>query len=165
MEKNIRQQLTLFVAKKDAIEIEKIRNKFNPIQQNLIDCHVTLCREDEITNLDNVLDNLKNLDSLVITIQFGQVRRFDNNKGVLIPAFGDNEQFHQLREKILNPIPVRRHEPHLTLMHPRNSNCTNEVFEEIKSINLPTNLKFDTISHIEQRDGGKWQILQTFNLQ
>lgn len=166
MDKNTRQQLTLFVNQKDAAGIESIRKKFNPIQQQLIDSHVTLCREDEIANIDKVLDNLQNLDIPAITIQFEQVTRFHNNKGVLLPASGDNEQFHQLRKKILAPLqmPVRRHEPHITLMHPRNSNCTDEIFEEIRSVNLPASLQFDTISLIEQIDGGQWQIKNIFNL-
>lgn len=166
MGKNIRRQLTLFVDKKYASEIESIRRKFNPRQQQLIDSHVTLCREDEIGNIDKVLDNLQNLDKSTITIQFGQATKFDNNKGVLLPAFGDNELFHQLREKILIALnmPVRRHEPHITLMHPRNSNCTDETFEEIQSVNLPTSLKFDTVSLIEQIDEGQWQIVNRFNL-
>lgn len=166
MDKNIRQQLTLFVDKKDASEIESIRKKFNPKQKQLIDGHVTLCREDEIANIDKVLDNLHNLDTSTITIQFGQAARFDNNKGVLLPASGDNEQFQQLRKKILTALdmPMRRHEPHITLMHPRNSNCTDETFEEIQSVNMPTSLKFDTVSLIEQIDGGQWQIINRFNL-
>jgi hypothetical protein len=166
MTKNIRQQLTLFVNKKDANEIERIRKKFNPKQQLLIDSHVTLCREDEIANFEKVLYSLQNLDASTLTIQFGQAIRFDNNKGVLLPASGENEQFHQIREKILTALnmPVRHHEPHITLMHPRNSNCTDEIFREIKSVNLPTSLKFDAISLIEQIDGAQWQIKYQFNL-
>ncbi len=166
MDNNIRQQLTLFVDKKDAHEIESIRKKFNPGQQQLIDSHVTLCREDEIANIDKVLDNLQNLDIPAITIQFGQPIRFDNNKGVLLPASGYNEQFHHLREKVLIglSIQVHRHEPHITLMHPRNANCTHEIFEEIQTVTLPVSLKFDTVSLIEQIDGGQWQIIKTFNL-
>lgn len=166
MDKNIRQQLTLFVDKKYAREIESIRKKFNPRQHQLIDSHVTLCREDEIVNIDNVLDNLQNLDLSPITIQFGQATKFDNNKGVLLPASGINEQFHQLREKILVALnmPVRRHEPHITLMHPRNATCTDKTFDEIKTVNLPTSLKFDTVSLIEQIDGGQWQVINRFTL-
>lgn len=161
-----RQQLTLFVDKKDAIEIESIRKKFNPAQHKLIDSHVTLCREDEIANIDKSLDILQKIHTPSLTIQFGQVIMFENNKGVLLPAFGDNEQFHQLRVKILTALnmPVRRHDPHITLVHPRNSNCTDEIFEEIKSVNLPTSLKFHTVSLIEQIDGGQWQIINRFNL-
>ena len=166
MDKKFRQQLTLFIDKKDAIEMEGIRKIFNPKQKQLIDSHVTLCREDEIANIDSVSGILHKLDASAVTIQFGQVTRFENNKGVLLPAFGDNEQFHQLLIKILTALnmPVRRHDPHITLMHPRNSNCTDEIFEEIKSVNLPASLKFDTVSLIEQVDGGQWQIINRFNL-
>lgn len=165
MDKTIRQQLTLFVNNEDAIEMEIIRKKFNPRQQQLIDAHVTLCREDEIATIEKVLENLQNLDTPPITIQFGQATRFDNHKGVLLPASGDNEQFHQLREKILMGLnmPVRRHEPHITLMHPRNSTCTHEIFEEIQSVSLPTSLTFNTVTLIEQTDGGQWQIINRFN--
>jgi 2'-5' RNA ligase len=166
MGKNIRRQITLFVNKKDASEIESIRMKFNPEQHQLINSHVTLCRENEIANIEKVSDTFQNPDLSAITIQFGPAIRFDNNKGVLLPASGNNEPFHQLRTKILATLnmPVRRHEPHITLMHPGNSNCTDDNFEEIKSIDLPTCLKFDTVSLIEQIDGGQWQIISRFNL-
>jgi hypothetical protein len=88
--KSIRQQLTLFVEKRDSEAIEAIRKKFNPRQSELISCHVTLCRESEIKNIDKVLDNLNTIDQNAITILFGQVTRFDNGKGVLIPATGDH---------------------------------------------------------------------------
>ena len=152
--------------KSNAGEIESIRKKFNSRQQQLIDSHVTLCREDESENIDKVLDNLQNLDTSAITIRFGKAIKFDNNKGVLLPASADNDQFHQLREKVLITLnkPIRRHEPHITLMHPRNSTFTDEIFEEIQSAILPICLKFDTISLIEQNDGGQWQIIKTFTL-
>jgi hypothetical protein len=54
---NIRRQLTLFVEQKDAEIIERVRQEFNPIQFNLIKSHVTLCREDEIQNLEQVISN------------------------------------------------------------------------------------------------------------
>lgn len=162
----VRRQITLFVGRKDATEIENIRKKFNPKQQHLIDSHVTLCREDEIENITFVLDNLQRLDTHKISIRFGQVTRFDNGIGVLLPALGDNEQFHQLRLKVLTGLntTIRRHEPHITLMHPRNSTCTDEIFKAIQKINLPTSLSFDRISLIEQIDGGQWQTLKTYEL-
>ena len=166
MGKETRYQLTLFVDKDDSEEIERIRKKFNPIQQQLINSHVTLCREDELPNTDTVLNFLKNLDAPEITIEFGPIKRFDNNKGVLLTARGNNIQFHELRTKILTSLkmPVRIHEPHITLMHPRNSNSTDEDFEEIISASLPTSLKFGIISLIEQIDGGQWKIMGKFNL-
>ena len=48
----MRRQLTLFVKKEDAETIEQIRQAFNPRQFELIKSHVTLCREDEIQNLE-----------------------------------------------------------------------------------------------------------------
>ncbi len=166
MDKNIRRQLTLFVNPKDADDIENIRKKFNPIQYKLIDCHVTLCREDEIQNIAVVLDNLHHLGSTKITILFGRVTRFDNGLGVLLPALADNKQFHQLRLKVLKGLGMteRRQEPHITLMHPRNSICTNEIFKTIEQNNLPASLTFDNISFIEQVNGGQWQTLKVFQL-
>ncbi len=166
MEKNIRQQLTLFVDKNAADDIENIRKKFNPVQYKLINSHVTLCREDEIENIAVVLGNLQQLDTPKITILFGQVTRFDNGLGVLLPALGNNEQFNQLRLKVLTSlgITVRPPEPHITLLHPRNSICTDEIFKIIQKTNLPSSLTFDNISFIEQVDGGKWQTLKVYKL-
>ena len=75
--------------------------KINPKQQQLIESNVTLFREEEITNMDKVLDNLQNLDTSKITIQFGQAIRFDHNKSALFSASCNNRQFHQVREKVL----------------------------------------------------------------
>lgn len=165
MTKNIRQQLTLFLDKKDSKEIEAIREKYNFEQTKLIDCHVTLCREDEILNIHKVFDNIALFDPAVITIDFGQAIRFNNGSGVLIPALKD-DAFHELREKVLKGIhtTIRRHHPHITLMHPRNSTCTDEIFETIKKVNLPKNVTFKSISLIEQIDGGPWQTVKIFNL-
>ena len=168
MTKNKRQQLTLFTDKKDSEEIEKIRKIFNPIQIGLIDCHVTLCREDEIMNIDKVFYNLSAINQQTVTIQFDQVARFENGKGVLISATADNREFYKLREKVLKGLDIanlRRQEPHITLMHPRNSTCTDEIFDAIKKINLPAQLIFKTVSLIEQVDGGQWQTIKIFNLQ
>ena len=84
--KNIRRQLTLFVNPKDAEPIEKIRQEFNPKQFGLIKSHVTLCREDEIQNLEQLISNLLFLSQTEIVIKFGKAARFDNGKGVFLPA-------------------------------------------------------------------------------
>ena len=166
MKQNTRQQLTLFVNKQDASAIESIREQYNSKQCGLIDCHVTLCREDELTDIDKILDNLQYPQFPAITIQFGPVTRFDNGKGVLIPAAGNNEAFHQLRNSLLTTAKttIRHHEPHITLMHPRNSTCTDGIFKVIQSAKLPAYLTFNRISLIQQIDGGKWEILKTFPL-
>lgn len=162
MNQQIRRQLTLFVNPTDAQEIEAVRKRFNPSQQELIACHVTLCREDEIDNIEATLANLQKLNSIEISINFGRLIRFDNGKGVMLPAYGDNESFHQLRSKILTGVveTIRRPEPHITLIHPRNSSCTDEIFEEIQNLHFPSKIVFTRISLIEQIDGGKWSVLQ-----
>jgi 2'-5' RNA ligase len=163
---NTRRQLTLFVQKKNAKNIEDVRSKFNPKQRKLIDSHVTLCREDEIADMDKVLHNLTYLKQKIVCIKFGQVTRFDNGKGVLIPATGVNEEFQELRKKILTGVvdKPRRQEPHITLVHPINSNLTDKIFEIIENVNLPTQLNFKTISLIEQIPGGQWTVLKIFDL-
>jgi len=153
-----RKQLTLFVENQT---IEEIRTKFNPKQHAIISAHVTLCREDELEDLENVIANMRarKIDK-PIKISFNEVIRFENGKGVLIPAASENNDFHKLRSDILNS--PRHHSPHITLMHPRNSICTDVIFEEIKSYNLPTEFSFNKISLIEQKDQGKWRLLNEF---
>jgi len=153
---NTRRQLTLFVQKNDAQDIEHIRSKFNPRQSELINSHITLCREDEIEDLGKVLHNLTQLNQTTLNIKFGQVTRFENGNGVLIPATSENAEIQELRQKILKGVvdKPRRQEPHVTLMHRRNSKCTDKIFEAIEKANFPTQLNFKTISLIKQVNGG-----------
>lgn len=162
----VRHQLTLFVQPQDATVIEAIRSQYNPVQQQLIASHVTLCREDELVPLDEIVSHLQQLSFAPITIQFGKVVRFNNGKGVMLPAIGDNNAFHQLRQAVLAPINTspRQHEPHLTLMHPRNATCTDAIFESIQLAKLPQQLTFTSVSLIRQIEGDKWQVLQQFHL-
>lgn len=166
MDQRKRQQLTLFIRPEDASAIESIREKYNPEQQRLIAAHVTLCREDEIENLDPVLHNLQQLAAAPISIQFGSVTRFDDGKGLLIPAKGMNDAFDQLRLQILagTNTKVRQHEPHITLMHPRNSTCTDEIFEQVSEVKLPESFTFNSIALVEQINGGRWGIVHMFTL-
>jgi 2'-5' RNA ligase len=132
----------------------------------LIDCHVTLCREDEIVSINKVLDNLNILRHQPIVLNFGHAIRFDNGRGVLIPARGNNGQFQNLRQQILKGLDnnPRQHEPHITLLHPRNATCTDEIFETIVNANFPMRVNFNSLSLIEQLGGGKWETLKTFDL-
>ena len=160
----IRRQLTLFISDRNET-IEKIRSEFNPVQYNLIPAHITLCREDEIGLIEIVIKNIKSIvRDNPIRIEFYPPERFENGKGVLIPAKMKSTEFHELRRialKGLTEFP-REHLPHITLMHPRNSTCTDTIFERIKRYELPTELSFDKISLIEQRNGGRWTIIGQF---
>ncbi|MBK7345478.1 MAG: hypothetical protein IPI98_00805 [Chitinophagaceae bacterium] len=99
---NIRRQLTLFVEETEAKQIEAIRDKYNPLQKKLIKCHVTICRENEIQDLDKVIENLENLEQPPFNIQFGLPTLFNNGKGILLPSIGDNLEFNVLRKMILS---------------------------------------------------------------
>jgi len=164
MEK-IRRQLTLFINEPNGI-IEKIRAEFNPKQYNLIPAHVTLCRENEIEPIENTIARIKSISlKKIIRIEFGKAERFAEGKGVYISSFGHNNEFKELRKLVLGQSELENEQvPHITLMHPRNSTCTNEIFERIENYDLPTELKFGKISLIEQRNGGKWTVLQEFGI-
>jgi hypothetical protein len=161
-----RKQLTLFINREDSAAIEKIREKYNPGQYHLIKSHVTLCRENELTSIKKVIENLSASDHHSIAIHFGAARRFAEGKGVLIPATSDNDEFQELRKIILSGIidSPGKHEPHITLMHPRNSTCTDRVFEKIQSIHFPRILTFNKISLIEQEDEKPWTIIKEYML-
>ena len=166
MEKKIRRQLTLFLEPKDAEIIEKIRKTYNPLQFGLIKAHVTLCREDEIENLEKVKSNLISIDYQEFEIEFGKIARFENGKGLFLPAKAEHPLFDNLRKQILNKIIAepRAQEPHITLLHPRNSTCTDEIFDEVVKMDLPSKFTFNKISLIEQEADGTWRILEEYNL-
>ena len=157
-------QLTLFVAENDAIVIEQLRRRFNPEQFNLIGAHVTLCREDELGTTEMVMQQMAALKAGCITVDFGPPERFSDGNGVLMPAIGANHPFQDLRKAVLGGEP-RRHEPHITLMHPRNSTCTDAIFAQIIRAALPTQITFGSVSLIEQEDGGVWKVLEAIELQ
>lgn len=160
-----RAQLSLFVPAEQATIIEQVRRQYNPVQYALIPAHVTLCREDELTSLEAVLKNLEQLVFPAFAIAFNSPVRFDNGKGLLLPAI-DNTIFQDLRKLVLKGVAdqPRIHAPHLTLMHPRNSTCTDLLFKEIQSIPLPESFHFKQISLIEQVNGGPWTIKKEWPL-
>ena len=128
---------------------------------------LTLCREDEIGQLAKVFENIRSIGSdKPIKIAFGPVERFGKGTGVLLPAKMPSNEFYELRKTVLKSInefpgnPL----PHVTLMHPGNAICTEEIYEQIKKYELPAELSFDSISLIEQMNGGRWTTLEQFQL-
>ena len=164
--KNKRIQLTLFINENDSEIIESVRKEFNPLQYELIKSHVTLCREDELLSIEKIIENLENLHYPIFTIEFSRPLRFSEGKGIMIPNMGDNEPFQKLREIILKGIidNPRKPTPHITLMHPRNSTCTDSDFHNIERIQFPTKFVFRKISLIEQEENRRWKILREFEL-
>ncbi|MFD3003702.1 2'-5' RNA ligase family protein [Pontibacter toksunensis] len=157
----IRRQLTLFVSEENEI-LESIRAAFNPAQHQLISAHVTLCREDEIEPIEKVLANIQSLSlASPVRITFGGIQRTPDGKGVFLPSKGENRGFHQLRRAVLRGVCQlpSYHEPHITLMHPRNSTCTDERFRRLTQYELPAVLHFNKICLIEQVAGVKWNTI------
>lgn len=110
--------------------------------------------------------NLSSLDVDPIRINFDRLIRFSEQSGVMIGSKNDNHQFHILRQTILKGcgVDISSTEPHITLMHPRNSTCTDEIFKKISQVNIPKSVIFKEISLIQQTDGSKWKILETFQM-
>jgi 2'-5' RNA ligase len=158
-----RRQLTLFL-RNNYETIERIRATFNPVQHSLIAAHVTLCRDEEIESIEGIIENMTSIQlKIPITMQFDAVERFADGKGVWIPAKGLNNSFQELRKIALGVNQLtKNHLPHITLMHPRNATCTDEIFEQIRKYELPSAIDFDRVSLIEQMDGSKWETIQEF---
>lgn len=162
---NKRIQLTLFVDDEYSETIESIRYRYNPLQHMLIKSHVTLCREDELLQLALIKNNLSQLKVAPLDIAFERPIRFADGKGVLLPAIGISLMFQELRALVLKGAVEhpRIQKAHITLMHPRNSACTDVLFKEIEKAVFPRTISFKKISLIVQENDGPWQILETYN--
>ena len=160
MQHSIRRQLTLFVPPQQSERLEQVRKQYDPIQSQIIQSHITLCREDEIIDLDKVIANIHSLPPFDLQLHLGNPTRFDDGKGVYLPIL-NHEEYHNLRKKVLHGIidSPRIQHPHLTLMHPRNAVCTDEIFDLLSKIPFPTLLHFNEIHLIVQVDGGAWKTV------
>lgn len=164
--KATRRQLTLFLNETASKHVERIRQQFNPVQYNLIKSHITLCREDELEDWATIQRNLEQLAVAAFELETAPVERFWHGKGVFVPILDKQQHFQRLRTSVLqhaisNP---RIHEPHITLMHPRNSTCTDSIFQTIQNIPIPPYLSISTISLIEQEVGKVWKTLEIYPL-
>jgi 2'-5' RNA ligase len=145
-----------------ANEIEELRLRFNPIQARLIPAHVTLCREDEIADWQQLAERINRVMPIRVTIGFGCPVREGNL--VMLPAVSGVEQFDQLREELIadGSKKPRKQSPHITIIHPRNGTCTDVAFAEISNRLQPFEWTFQSINLIEQTDGGPWKTLAKF---
>ncbi len=155
----MRRQASLYL--REASKIEALRLRFNPAQAMLIPAHITLCREDEVSDWVDLERRLRALAPVNLNLEFGLPIREDNF--VYLPVVGSTEPFDQLRHDLLgvNGQAPRKHLPHLTIIHPRNGVCTNEIFTEVVASLQPFRATFREISLIEQRDGGVWNCFAT----
>lgn len=147
-----RRQASLYL--NNAPHIEFVRTRFNPAQAKLIPAHVTLIREDEVADWDELHQRLKDLGDIELALQFGVPKREANL--VYLPVVGGTDKFDKLRAALLRATTRRKQNPHLTLIHPRNGICTDAIFEEILAAVSAFQATFTTASLIEQTDGGPW---------
>ena len=81
-----RHQATLYLSLPDSTIIESLRSRFNRVQFELIRAHVTLCREDEVSDWDKFASRLSDLRTIEVTLSFDLPVRDDNL--VYFPATG-----------------------------------------------------------------------------
>lgn len=158
-------QLTAFLQDLDAVSINAVRRKYNPVQYELINAHITVCREDELPSVEIIRKYFSQLQCTPIKVFLKKPERFDEGRGVLIPCKETDAGFQHLRRCVLSfsNASIRTHQPHITLLHPRNATCTDQIFGEILQYRFPDSVLINNIALIEQINGGKWKTLQQFD--
>ena len=151
-----RRQLSLLLPEAQRSLVEPIRKRLDPIQHALIPAHVTLCRDDELPDLQR----LERLEPFLITMQFGEPEELPDGCVLLRPSSG-NEQFRVLRQLILGPS-ARAYGPHLTLLHPRNARGALPDLVEIGRELTGLVVTFSTVTLIEQRGCDPWQLKDVY---
>ena len=155
MKSTRRRQASLYLS--DHIQIESVRSRYNPIQARLIPAHVTLCREDEVTDWDAFRTRLESLRPFEITLTFGTPVR--DQYFVFLPVCEGFDLYQAFRRKALMKE-ARDQTPHLTLIHPRNGTCTDQIFaDSAETIISPFRYTFREVMLIEQEDGGVWRVI------
>ncbi len=149
-----RRQATLYID--GASDIELIRRRYNPVQAALIAPHVTLCREDEVADWERFESRLREMCPICLTLEFGPALREGNF--VYLPVVGGEGAYHQLRHDLLQGQPNVQ-TPHLTIIHPRNGMCTDEIYNDIQRRIVARTHTFHKVALIEQANGGVWKNL------
>lgn len=150
----IRRQASLWV--KGVPEIERMRYRFNRAQAQLIPAHVTLIREDEVTDWELLESRIRKILPIELTLSFGRPVRDLNF--VYLPVESGITEFDNLRHLLLSDgaTTPRKQMPHMTIVHPRNGICSDAAFEEIAEQIPPCTIVFREIHLIEQINGGSW---------
>ncbi len=155
-----RRQLTLFVPATAAGPLEDVRARVDPVQHRLIAAHVTLCREDDLEDLPEVLARLAAPGPGPLTLTFGPAEAFGGH-GLLLPCVAGAAAFRQLREGVLGSARVRDQAPHLTLAHPRNPRAPGNSLAAAAALPAPLTLTFPAVSLIEQAPLEPWVVVGT----
>ena len=156
----MRRQLSLFLPSAQRAVVDTIRQRLDPRQHAIIPPHITLCRDEELVPWQGISQRLANLDPFSITMQFGEPHVLSDRCVLLRPILGA-EQYHRLRHLILGPL-AKEHGAHITLLHPRNAAGVTYNLAEISHALVGFTVTFRTVSLIEQRGTGTWQVRQDF---
>jgi len=140
--------------------VEPIRQKLDPIQHALIPAHVTLCRDDELPDLQQLMQRLERLEPFLITMKFGQPQELPDGCVLLRPTAGI-EQFQELRQLILGTT-ARAYGAHLTLLHPRNASGIPLNLAGVGRELAGLVVTFNTVTLVEQHGGEPWQVKNAY---
>jgi GNAT superfamily N-acetyltransferase/2'-5' RNA ligase len=160
-----RTQLSLFVPPEAGDAIDAIRRVVDPVQHRLIPAHVTLCREDELHEVDvaQLASRLRDARLGRLTLRFGAPQRFGGH-GILLPCIDGAEAFVALRRAVLALPEARVHTPHLTLAHPRNPKADGNELDRAATLEEGLCVTFDAVQVIDQFDADPWVVRSTFPL-
>jgi 2'-5' RNA ligase len=158
--RSTRRQLSLLLPEALRSRVEQIRQRLDPIQYALIPAHVTLCRDDELPDLQQLILRIERLEPFLITMNFGDPQELPDGCVLLRPSSGGG-QFQALRQAILGPA-AREYGAHLTLLHPRNATGALHDFPAIKRELDGLVVTFQNVSLIEQHGCNPWQVRGTY---
>jgi 2'-5' RNA ligase len=158
-----RKQLSMYLPRDAARDIEAVRKVVDPIQSSLIPAHITLCRENELGDRAAIRARLRRAPFGPLTLRFGKPQAFLGH-GLLLECIEGENRFRALREYLLASSHIRDQKPHITLAHPRNPRSSGNspgntsTLPEVIEVTLPS------IHLIEQEGNGPWQVLETYEL-
>ncbi len=158
-----RKQLSMYVPPDAAVEIEAVRRVADPIQSELLPAHVTLCREDELDDLESVRARLCSPPFGPLTLRFGRPVAFSGH-GILLECVGGEGQFRALREYLLASSSIRDQLPHITLAHPRNPKSSGNLLSNASALPQVIEVTFPSVCLIVQEGNKPWQLLENFEL-
>lgn len=159
----VRRQLSMYIPSDAAKDIEDVRKVVDPIQYSLIPAHITLCREDELSEYLKWEDRLTNIPFQSLTLSFGKPEVFSGH-GLLLNCIDGENEFRLLREYLLNSKNIRNHKPHITLAHPRNPKSLGNSLENLSKLPEVIKITFLTIYLIEQEGDKPWRLLEKYEL-
>lgn len=155
-----RRQLTLFVTEPWRSRLDALRQVLDPLQASLIPAHVTLCREDEIEQLDkaSIAGRARSWPYGPLSVTFGRPQRFGGH-GALLPCEQGSDQFQRLRQWLLQDQGAREHGAHLTLAHPRNPESAGNNNAALDTCPPVLQLQFASVAVIEQHGSSPWKVI------